>query len=203
MQRILTLGSLVFIGIFGLLTSCSFSPVNIEPNNIYMLNSTPTLRPHKSPNRKIYLLVTAPISNSIFNTTSMAYSVKPHQIGYFAKNRWAETPTQMLHQLIIQTLQKSGHFNQVGSASTMNHFNYILNTQLIILEQDYTTHPYTLKLKIRAQLINIATNDMIASREFSIEQNLNGKGPYAGVVAANLATEIVLRQLTTFCINHL
>ena len=36
-------------------------------------------------------------------TTQMAYSTEAYQIAYFAKNEWAETPSQMIQPLIVKT----------------------------------------------------------------------------------------------------
>jgi cholesterol transport system auxiliary component len=191
---------ILLMGLF-LLSGCSvFSPVKTETQTTYLINKAP--HPiSKRANRSINLLVTPPEANSIYNTTDMAYTTQPYQIGYFAKSSWAEPPTQMLQPLIIQTLQKTRYFHSVGSLSTIGQYNYILNTQLLQLQQDYAKFPHVLHFVLRAQIINANTNQVIASKEFSTNEPLNRNDPYSGVMAANKAAATVLNQLAQFCLR--
>src|SRR5262249_9060468 len=102
MMKKMIRNAIITFGIF-LLAGCSFfSPVKTDSPNKYLLNRIPAVVPTK-PTRSITLLVFAPETQPIFNTTQMAYTIKPYQIAYFSKNQWAETPTEMLQPLLVQT----------------------------------------------------------------------------------------------------
>src|SRR5579863_6715718 len=95
------------------LSSCSlFSPVNLSKDSTYMLNAAPQLS-HKKRMHSITLLVLTPETRPAYNTTQMAYSIKPYQVGYFSQNQWAETPSQMIQPLMVQTLQSAHYFHAV------------------------------------------------------------------------------------------
>ena len=100
----------------------------------------------------------------------MAYTVRPYQIAYFSRNRWAETPAQMLQPLIVQTLQDTHYFHAVVTAPFIGKYDYSLNTQILELKQDYTYKPAKLKLILRAQLSNTATSHVIATTQYAIEE---------------------------------
>lgn len=194
MKRLILLSALFLSG-------CSaFSPVKIEPSTKYLINKTPTLSKRKM--HSSVLLVLMPEASSIYNTNDMAYSTKPYQIAYFAKNQWAETPPQMLQSLLIQTLQNTHYFRAVITPAYAAHYNFILNTQLFDLHQDFTKHPAQLKLKLRAQLIRATTNTIIATKTCAISRSMSQSNPYAGVHAANEAMAICLKEIASLTTGH-
>lgn len=181
------------------LTSCSIlSPVKIEPDNLYELNSTPKVATQKTSYR-ITLFVPQPVANPSYNTTDIAYTLKPYQISYFAKNHWVGTPGKMLQPLIVQTLQNTHYFNAVISPPLTGRFDFILNTQLIQLQQDFTQNPSVMRITLRAELVRTTNNQVIATRSFSMVEPTQDNTPYSGVIAANKATAKLLQRLAAFC----
>ena len=182
------------------LTGC-FSPVKIKPEETYMLKSVPDVAVRRT--RPVTILVMPPEAVPVYNTTQMAYSVLPYQVAYYSHNRWAETPPKMLQPLIVQSLQNSHYFRNVGIPSfVVGQYDYVLNTQLLELQQDYTHRPPLLRLRMRAQLSRAMTNRVIATKNFAVFVPLRQYTPYGGVIAANRATEEMLAQLTQFAINR-
>jgi cholesterol transport system auxiliary component len=185
-----------------IVSSCSlFSPVKVVAPTKYMLNITPPYVPAKKMHRTT-LLVLMPETLPVYNTTQMAYSIKPHQVAYFSKNEWAETPSQMFQPLLVQTLRNTHHFRAIATAPFIGHYDYVLSIQILQLQQNFTCYPARLMLKVSAQLVKVSTNRIIATQLFSIEQPMAARAPYAGVFAANHATENVLRQIASFSIAH-
>jgi len=200
--QFLTIILCLFISLCAL-SSCSlFSPVKMKSATSYVINRVPDSVPEKS-TTAINLLVIEPQANNIYNTLEMAYTTRPYEIGYFANNRWAETPPQMIHPLIIQTLQKTHYFHSVGAIGTINAYDFILNTQLIQLQQDYSHVPSTVHLVLRAEIMRANTSRVIATKEFSITEPIAQNTPYGGVSAVNKATEQLLQQLAEFCLQKI
>ncbi|OGT36496.1 MAG: hypothetical protein A3F11_11965 [Gammaproteobacteria bacterium RIFCSPHIGHO2_12_FULL_37_14] len=186
-----------------LLSSCSlFSPVKMEAESNYILNTIP--HPVKTQQKHpITLFVSLPETVPAYNTTQMAYTIKPYQIAYFIKNRWAETPSQMLHPLIVQTLQNTGYFHAIVTPPFIGNYDYVLNIQILQLQQNFTYHPAKLQLTWRVQINKIATGKVIATKLFSVRETIPQKSPYGGVIAANRATEKLLAQLVEFCLQKI
>src|SRR5437868_1512672 len=110
----------VLLGIC-MLSACSFlSPVKIDATNKYVVNKVPCYIPHKK-KRAIILLVTKPEIRPIYNTTLMAYTIRPYQISYYSLNQWAESPDQMFQPLLVQTLQDTHHFKAVVTPPYMEY----------------------------------------------------------------------------------
>lgn len=183
-----------------ILSACSMlSPVKSEVQNTYVIKSVPHVSARSKSSKTI--LVTTPDASSIYNTTQMAYSTRPFQVAYFAKNQWAESPTKMMQGLMMQTLQNTHHYKAVVNQSYTGRYDYVLNSQLIELQQDFTHQPAILRLSMRMNLINSATGQAVASKGFNVQTHLRDNSPLAGVYAANRASEALLRQMVRFCLR--
>lgn len=180
------------------LVSCS---VSVPQQKTYVINTVPSV-PYKATTRHASLLVLMPQTNSIYNTTSMAYTTYPYQVAYFARNAWADTPAKMLQPLMAQTLQNTHHFHAVLTLP-VGRYSYVLATQVQQLQQDFTVSPSVVRLRIHAQLLSANSNRLIAEQQFSIVKTMPSKNPYGGVIAANQATADFLSQLSEFCLNNM
>ncbi|OGT41688.1 MAG: hypothetical protein A3F42_03025 [Gammaproteobacteria bacterium RIFCSPHIGHO2_12_FULL_37_34] len=187
---------------FVLLVGC-LPPVKLESESNYILNTRSYQVKKSHQNRPITLYVSLPETVPAYNTTQMAYTIKPYQIAYFAKNRWAETPSQMLQPLIVQSLQNTGYFHAIVTPPFVGNYHYTLNTQILQLQQNFIYHPGMVQLTVRVQLSQTATGQVIATKQFSIFEPIRQRTPYGGVVAANRATGKLLTQLTEFCLQEI
>jgi|SRR5579885_3258000 cholesterol transport system auxiliary component len=184
-----------------MLSGCSFlSPVKTESPTKYVINKIPDNLPVKK-TRHITLMVSATETRPIYDTTQMAYSIKPYQIAYFSKNQWAETPAQMLHPLLLQTLQDTHYFHTIVTPPFTGHYDYTVTTQILELKQDFTTQIPVLRMSVRAQITRTLSNQVMATRQFSSEVPIPQRSPYGGVFAANRATDIILQQIAYFCLE--
>lgn len=186
-----------------MLSACSLlSPVKVDATNKYVINKMPCYVQHKK-KRAIVLLVTKPEIRPIYNTTLMAYTIKPYQISYYSLNQWAETPDEMLQPLLVQTMQDTHHFKAVVTPPYNGLYNYELNTEILSLLQDYTCGMPILRMTVRARIIGTTTNRVIATRQFSVIQPLPQRSPYGGVYAANAATVKILQRLAVFVLEKI
>jgi cholesterol transport system auxiliary component len=176
-----------------------FSPVNIDTKK-NVLNSIPLdLRSERT--HPATLLVLEPETTPAYATTQMAYSNEAYQIAYFTKNDWAETPSQMILPLIVQTLRSTQFFSEVLSPPDFGHHTFVLRSEILELKQDFTTEPAMLQLAMRISLSRDATNQVVATKELSVSQPMSERNPYAGVVAANEAMPKLLRGLAEFVVE--
>lgn len=183
-------------------SACSvLSPVQPKEPTKYMLSRTPACVPVKRTHHKI-MLVSVPETRPVYNTNQMAYTLRPYQMAYFSRNEWAETPTQMLHPLLVQTLQNTHYFQAVMVPPYTGRYEYMLNTQLLEFKEDYTQRVPVFVMKVNAQLYKIATNQIYAARQFTTTIVMPQNSPYGGVYAANAATANILEQISIFCLKN-
>lgn len=183
--------------VVALLPGCALlSPAQVDSKK-YVLNTIPADLP-RQPGQGATLLVLPPDTMPIYATTLMAYTPQAHEIAYFSQNEWAATPTQMLLPLIVETLRRTQYFRAVWPSPYVGPHSFVLRSELLELQQDFSTEPATLKLAIRVSLSRAASDQLIATQELRVQEPMPERAPYGGVVAANRAMERLLRQLAQF-----
>lgn len=194
--------SYMLIGLTILLTACSlFSPVKTECIKEYMVDVKPYSLKYKHTTFKT-IAVSVPTTHRIYQGKQMLYSVRPHELSEFAKNRWAEPPVQMFQPLIIQALQNTDHYKTVAPAISVGRYDFLLNTQIVDFYQDFCEFGSVFKLTLRAQIIRISSGRVVAGKEFTVIQPAPRPNPYGGVIAANLASEKALSELAAWSIKY-
>lgn len=175
------------------------SPVNIETRKAMISKLPDDLPRHAS--RAATLLVLPPETESIYDTTQMAYTLQPYQIAYFSQNEWGATPSQMLLPLLVRTLENTHSFAAVLTPPYSGPYAYVLRTEILELAQDFSAEPAVLHFALRLQLNDGATSRAIASKEISLRVPMSQKTPAAGIEAANNAAATALREAAGFVLE--
>lgn len=182
-----------------LLAACSpFQPPKPEALNTYVLDAQLETKPVAA-SSTLTLVVSPPRASPGFDTTRIAYIRQPHELDYFAKSHWADTPSRMLAPLLVRALDHNRNFRAVVLAPSPVAGDLRLDTEIIRLQQDFTTTPSRTRFTLRAQLINPAEKRIVKTRIFDATEEAPSEDPYGGVIAANRAVKRVLAELAEFC----
>jgi cholesterol transport system auxiliary component len=200
---------LLMLGLLGVSGCGSLLPnAPIQPT-LYILDGSPasssttTNRPSapatESASSAPTLTVSTPIAAAGFSGTHIVYQRNRHELERFALNQWVETPVQMLAPLIVRALEGTGSFRSVVRGSTAAMSDFRLDTELVRLQQEFTSSPSRTRLTVRAVLVNTSTRRVVAAREFDASVAAPSEDPRGGVVAANEVVNQVLAELAKFC----
>lgn len=180
-----------------LLASCSvFQPVKTASVASYALEAKFELTAKSTGD--MTLLVSTPIAQPGFDSARMVYIKKPHEIEFFAQNKWVDTPARMLTPLLVQAIESSGKFVAVVTNRSAVTGDLRLDTEIIKFQQEFLTKPSQVRIEIRAQLIDISGRRVMATREFEVIELATSEDPYGGVLAANRAVKRILIQIAEF-----
>lgn len=124
-----------------------------------------------------------------YETPEMAYTTKPHEIRYFLRNRWVASPSRMLKPILEEALSKK--FSRI--AQTPSSADLELDTEIVMLRQEFSGHSSRIHLVVRAQV------DQGRTRQFDIVEPCPGNDPYGGVIAANRAIAMLSEQIAQYC----
>jgi len=145
------------------------------------------------------LVVAVPRAAPGYDSTRMVYLRRPQELEAFAFHEWVGTPAQMLAPLLVRALQDSGAFRAVLLAPSSASGPLRLETELIRLQQDFSTRPSHVRLTARAVLMDTATRQVVAWREFDETVLAPTDDPVGGAAAAHQATQRMLAALASFC----
>jgi cholesterol transport system auxiliary component len=149
--------------------------------------------------RKLTLAIGMPSAAAGFDTPQMAYQQRPLELDYFATHRWAETPARMLRPLLMRSLEPV--FQSVVPVAGNMPADLRLDTEILRLQQNFTTKPARIELALRAQLTDLKSKRVIAVKLFNETEQTVSEDAYGGVIATNRALGRLLDQLTEFCNN--
>jgi cholesterol transport system auxiliary component len=183
-----------------LVAGCAaLQPPRTEAPTIYLLDARPAaLGEHVR--RELVLAASSPRSRPGFDTAQIAYVRQPHELDYYAKHRWADSPAHMLAPLVAQALEQSGSFRAVVQGSNPVPADLRLDTELVRLQHDFGTQPSRVQLTLRAQLVDVGARKVLAVQVFDEFESAASEDAYGGVIAANQALARVLGQLVDFCV---
>lgn len=193
---------LVFISFVALLlASCGLtSPVKLPAVSTYTISHSFISIPNAS-KTGYTILMSMPVAASGYQSSDMIYVQKAYKLKSFANNRWASPPAEMLLPLMAQRLRSYGFFKAVVTPPFSGVTNYRLDTQLLVLQQEFLHPTSIVRMVMQATLVNNTTNRVVASRRFQVMVTAPDNNPYSGVLAANKASDIMSKRISTFVIR--
>jgi cholesterol transport system auxiliary component len=185
-----------------LLSGCAaLSGSPVASQNIYVMEAQRATKPAHV-KRNLVLSVGQPQARSGFDTSQMVYVRQPHELNYFVASRWADTPARMLGPLLVQAMEQTGSFRAVVQAQGAVRADVRLDTELIRLWHDFSTQPSRVQLSLRAQLIDVRGQKVLAAKQFDDVENAASDNAYGGVTATNRVLQRVLDQMADFAVNE-
>lgn len=177
------------------IVACSpLSPIKTSPINTYTLsakNNTPAI----SQNRGKVLLIAAPTAAPGYQNTNMIYTLRPYELKKFSRNRWTAPPADMLATLLLQNLQSSGCFRAVVSSPFAGDSDLTLDTRLLNLQQEFLEKNSQVRIMLQITLLNNKTHQVLKNQRVEAVVLASENNPYAGVVAANKAVDVLLDKI--------
>jgi len=135
-----------------------------------------------------------------FDTPQMAYVRQPYELDYFATHRWADTPSRMLGPLLVRALEQTESFRSVVQVSNAVPADWRIDTEIVRLQQDFTTQPSRVEFTLRAQLTDVRGRLVVASSVFDEVEIAPSENAAGGVIAANAALQRMLVRVADFCV---
>ena len=145
------------------------------------------------------VLVTPPQAAAGFDSQKIIYLRQTHKLEYFAHSEWVDPPARMIAPMIVTAVEATGAFRAVVSSPGSASGDLRLDTEVLLLQQEFTTKPSQVRFALRASLSEEGTRRVVATRDFEILQPSPSEDPYGGVQAANAAVRTGLQQLAAFC----
>jgi len=182
-----------------LVTACAILP---EPKpaavDKYLLEYTPATVQEPRPDAPV-LLIARPRAHGAYDTERIAYMQQQYGLRYYVRSRWADTPARMLAPLLAEALNASGHYRALYGGSGQLAADLRLDTELLRFHQDFTRQPSEMHITLRAQLVDLDAQRVMATRLFDIREPSTSEDTYGGVLAANRALARLLGELAEFC----
>ena len=147
----------------------------------------------------LVLIVDPPHAAAGFDSSRIVYTRGEHRFEYFAHSEWVDTPARMLPPLMASAIARAGVVRAVVLAPSSARGDLRLDTEIIMLVQDFAVQPSQVRFTLRATIVDDSTHKVIAGNEFDQTVAASTDDPFGGVVAANIAVTRALNALAKFC----
>jgi len=145
--------------------------------------------------------IAPPSARPGFEGPRMAYVTRPYEIQFFARHQWVEPPARMIAPLLGEALERDGSFQATPSGGSFAPA-LRLETEIVALQQEFTTQPSQLRFTLRARLLDASESRVLATAGFEAVEPSPSEDPYGGVIAANRAVARVLDELVKWCAEN-
>jgi cholesterol transport system auxiliary component len=182
--------NLFYLLMIVLISGCSLKQEVVETNS-YSIDFIQNNKSYKSSSKSI--LIEEPFVNSSFNSRSIFYSTKPYLFEEYAKNRWINLPSNMIHNSLLESFGSSKIFSFVSQEKTEQKSDFVLKTNLLKLYHEIQDDKSYAIIKIKFDLLKDekVVKTFIFDKKVMVSQNK----PYEFVNSTNKAFNDILEEL--------
>ena len=143
----------------------------------------------------IRLTVRPTISSQLINSQRILFTSDGIERGFFQFANWAEPPPKRITSLLVQALGESKIFDSVSLASTSAAADYQLVTELLECIHDTSSSPGNAKVRIRVEMINLSSRELVGQRTFSKEVEVESYDARGTVEAISKAIHGIIEEI--------
>ena len=182
--------NLFYLLMIVLISGCSLKQ-EVGQINSYSIDFIQNNKSYKSSSKSI--LIEEPFVNSSFNSRSIFYSTKPYLFEEYAKNRWINLPSSMIHNSLVESFQNSNLFSLVSLEDTKIKYDYVIKTSVIKIYHEINGDKSYAILKIKFNLLKDKT--LVKTMDYDKKVLVSQNKPYEFVKSMNKSFEEIIEEL--------
>lgn len=170
---------------------------SIAPTFYVLEDAMPAASPQKPPAAAPVLLVLDTTASGFYEGDPLVFSRAPGTRGQYQFARWTERPGKRFADLLRARLDRQGAW-RIASAGGYVRGDLMLDTELVEFYHDATEAPGTLRLVLRAELVDLGQRALVSRQVFEARVPLTSYDAAGAARAANLAVAQTLDQLSAW-----
>ena len=182
--------NLFYLLIVLLISGCSLKQ-EVTDINSYSIDFNSKNSSYKNIGKSIF--IEEPLVNKSFNSRSIFYSTKPYLFEEYAKNRWINLPSSMIHNSLVESFQNSNLFSLVSLEDTKIKYDYVIKTSVIKIYHEINGDKSYAILKIKFNLLKDKT--LVKTMDYDKKVLVLQNKPYEFVKSMNKSFEEIVEEL--------
>jgi ABC-type uncharacterized transport system auxiliary subunit len=175
-QRIVLLTLILYLGI---LNGCGAA----RPSKFYQLTVPSENASGADPAPYAVTLVLGPITTShLYRDDRIVYTSSGEVMGTYEYRRWAEPPTEMINDVVLRELQRSGRYERIYSLGSDVHGDYVLRGRLYDF-REVDGNGLSARVAFDFELRDSRTGTTVWNHSYSHDEPVNEKDVSAVVAA--------------------
>ena len=184
--------NLFYLLLVVLISGCSLKQ-EVTDVNSYSIDFNSKNKSYKNIDKSI--LIEEPLVNKSFNSRSIFYSQKPYLFEEYAKNRWINLPSSMIHNSLLESFQSSNLFSLVSQEDAKIKYDYVLKTNVIKIYHEINTDKSYVILKINFDLLK--DEKLVKTFGYDKKVLVKENRPYEFINSLNKTFEEIMEELLT------
>ena len=184
--------NLFYLLLVVLISGCSLKQ-EVTDVNSYSIDFNSKNKSYKNIDKSI--LIEEPLVNKSFNSRSIFYSQKPYLFEEYAKNRWINLPSSMIHNSLLESFQSSNIFSLVSFSDTKVKYDYVLKTNVIKVYHEINADKSYVILKINFDLLK--DEKLVKTFGYDKKVLVKENRPYEFINSLNKTFEEIMEELLT------
>ena len=163
----------------GMLNGCGAA----RPSKFYQLTVPSEKASAADPVPYPVTVVLGPITTShLYRDDHIVYTSSGEVMGTYEYRRWAEPPTEMINDVLLRELQRSGRYERIYSLGSDVHGDYVLRGRLYDFRET-DGNGLSARVAFEFELRDCKTGSTVWNHSYSHDEPVNGKD-VSTVVAA-------------------
>jgi ABC-type uncharacterized transport system auxiliary subunit len=188
----LTRYAITFAGIALLLSACGGS----RPVKYYVLDVAPPPAGSAQP-LPVTLLVGRIATTQLYRADRLVYGSGPVLLGTYEYERWAESPADMIQDILISSLRASGQYRSVSRMTSSMRADYVVRGRLFGLYDVEDKSQIAARFSMQLDLFDPKSGMTVWSGNYSHDEPVSGKKVSDVVEALDKNVRGGIQQLTT------
>jgi cholesterol transport system auxiliary component len=166
-----------------------------RPVKYYVIDLPPAPPPTATAPVPITLLVGRIVAAHLYHDDRLVYGSGPVQLGTYEYDRWAESPADMVQDLLISTLRNSGQYAAVARVASSARGDYVVRGHLL---QMYGVDQPALvaRFSLQVELYDPQGRATIWTQTYTHDEPVQGKTVPAIVEAMDRNVNAGMQQLS-------
>ena len=182
--------NLFYLLLVMLISGCTLKQEVVEINS-YSIDFNSKNSSYKNIGKSI--LIEEPFVNKSFNSRAIFYSQKPYLFEEYAKNRWINLPSSMIHNSLLESFQSSNVFSLVSVEDAKIKYDYVLKTNVIKIYHEINADKSYVILKINFDLLK--DKELVQTFSYDKKVLVAQNKPYEFVNSLNKTFEEIMKEL--------
>jgi ABC-type uncharacterized transport system auxiliary subunit len=167
----------------------------IAPVKYYRLDVVPASAPAGGSPYPVDLILGRISAPDLFRDDRLVYSTGPVEMGTYENQRWAEIPTEMIENMLLESLRSSGQYRSVQKLSSNARGDYILRGRLSALDE-VDAPQVAARFRLELELFDRKSGTVVWTQSYAHDEPVSDKTVPAVVEAMQTIVRAGLQQLT-------
>jgi ABC-type uncharacterized transport system auxiliary subunit len=167
-----------------------------HPVKYYVIDAGNLAGTPSAPQVPVTILIARITSSHLYRDDRLVYGSGPVELGTYEYERWAESPVDMVQDLILASLRSTGEYGSVARVGSSQRGNYILRGHLNAL-YEVDKPSLAARFSLELELFDVKSGMTVWTQTYSHDEAVSGKSVPDVIEAMDKEVRAGIQELTS------